>query len=195
MLEIALPPIGAQIKVRADGIEVDGTVIGHDEKDGKPIIDYLGSCKLASGQLSQPTTRWAWVSQLVDLKEREQSRHRELEQGDQKTVAAANIEKFRVLATAIGNTSRVLADFDRQDSSEARCLAEIAHQRSWYEFTVLVRDSYPWQEGQEYEARVQNALEARNSLERTVLVAEGLYPGISEGKPLLESQERCRPRA
>ena len=116
-------------------------------------------------------------------------------QTDQKTVDVANIEKFRVLTAAIGNTSRALAEFDRQDSSEARCLAEISHQRSWYEFTVLVRDSYPWQEGQEYEARAQNALEAGKSLERTAQVAERLYPGISEGKQQLESQERSRPRA
>jgi hypothetical protein len=34
-------------------------------------------------------------------------------QTDQKTVDMVNIEKFRVLAAAIGNTSRLLADFDR----------------------------------------------------------------------------------
>jgi hypothetical protein len=60
-----LPPIRTQIKVRADGTEIDGKVIGHSEKDGKPIIDYLGPCKLSSGQLSKPTTRWAWVDQLI----------------------------------------------------------------------------------------------------------------------------------
>lgn len=66
MIQSSLPPIGSSIKVRADGVEVDGTVTGHSEKDGKAIIDYLGPCKLSSGQLSKPTTRWAWVDQLID---------------------------------------------------------------------------------------------------------------------------------
>jgi hypothetical protein len=116
-------------------------------------------------------------------------------QTDPKTVDVANIETFRVLAAAIGNTSRVLADFDRQDRSQGRCLAEIAHQRSWYEFTVLVRDSYPWQEGQEFESRAKNALDAGISLERTIKVAEELHPGISEEKQQLENTTRSRPRA
>lgn len=62
-----LPPIGSSIRVRTDGEEIDGTVTGYSEKDGKPIVDYLGPCRLSSGQLSVPTTRWAWVDQLIDL--------------------------------------------------------------------------------------------------------------------------------
>ena len=116
-------------------------------------------------------------------------------QTDQKTVDLVNIERFRVLAAAIGNTSRALANFDRQDSSQERCLAEIAHQRSWHEFTVLVRDSYPWQEGPEFEARARNASESVKSLERTIQVVEGLYPGTSDGNQQPENKTRSRPRA
>ena len=60
-----LHPIGSTIKVRADGVVIDGIVTGHSEKDGKPIIDYFGKCMLSNGKLSQPTTRWAWLAQLI----------------------------------------------------------------------------------------------------------------------------------
>lgn len=64
--ECTLPAVGSAIKVRADGVNIHGLVTGNSEKDGKPIIDYLGPCMLSNGQLSKPTMRWAWVDQLID---------------------------------------------------------------------------------------------------------------------------------
>lgn len=60
-----LPPVGSTIQVRAEGTVIDGTVIGHSEKDGMPIIDYLGPVKMSNGEMSNPTSRWAWPEQLV----------------------------------------------------------------------------------------------------------------------------------
>lgn len=61
-----MPIIGSSIKVRSiSGAEVDGVVTGHSEKDGKPIIDFLGSITLRSGQMSEPTPQWAWVDQII----------------------------------------------------------------------------------------------------------------------------------
>lgn len=61
---IELPPIDAQIKVRVGDEDIDGVVIGHDDKDGKPIVDYLGPHRLSNGDMSEPSTRWAWHDQV-----------------------------------------------------------------------------------------------------------------------------------
>lgn len=105
-----------------------------------------------------------------------------------------NMERFRDLAAAIGITSGELARFDCLDVSRERCLAEIAHQRSWSEFTSHTRDTYPWQEGPEFEARAENAVAASKSLERVVRIALERYPDINETETTQSKTHSKRPR-
>ncbi|KLR57147.1 hypothetical protein [Diaphorobacter sp. J5-51] len=93
--------------------------------------------------------------------------------------ALSVIERFRDLAATIGRTSKTLAHFDHQDQSKGRCVAEIALQRAWHDFAVHVRDTFPWREGPEFEARAENVRASRRALERVVVIAAGLHPGES----------------
>lgn len=56
---------GQRLSVRVGNDDIPGTVIGQDEKDGKPIVKYIGSHRLADGTFSVPSTRWAWMNQIT----------------------------------------------------------------------------------------------------------------------------------
>ena len=57
--------VGKRISVRVGDDDIPGTVISHDEKDGKPIVDYMGAHRLEDGSFSQPSQRWAWMNQIT----------------------------------------------------------------------------------------------------------------------------------
>ena len=105
-------------------------------------------------------------------------------ENDQPEKPQREINRFRELAAAIVISSKNLRRFQPQDYSKERCLAEIANQRSWYDLSVHIRDTYPWKSGPEYDARVENSLAAGKALERVIAIVEGLHPGLSIGIPI-----------
>lgn len=83
-------------------------------------------------------------------------------------------ERLRVLISAIEVASQGRARFAVHDHSEARCLAEIAYQRSWYEFASHLCKSFHRRDG-----TISDATAEKASLDRAIRIAEGLHPGFA----------------
>lgn len=83
-------------------------------------------------------------------------------------------ERLRDLISAIGVASQGRARFAVHDHSEARCLAEIAYQRSWYEFASHLCKSFHRPDG-----TISDATAEKASLDRAIRIAEGLHPGFA----------------
>jgi hypothetical protein len=96
-----LPAVGSRIKVWTDGAQREGRVTGHSQKDGKPIVDFIGQIKLSSGKLSQSTTLWCWPEQIL--------KQTEFEVLQEKYIDAAS--ELRAVQAAMQNHSRELHAF------------------------------------------------------------------------------------